>query len=160
MGSAQGATLLITFTNPEPAFNAWFGNSVASLGNDRVLIGAYNAGAGKPYLFRHGGTLLAVFTNPSPASSSLFGRDLVAVGDRVLVSSVLDDTGAGDTGAVPVFSTNGTLLTTITNPTPAPVEWFGYSLAAVGSDRVVIGTAHGNAPETDPGAAYLFTASG
>lgn len=38
------APLLTTFTNPTPANAEQFGQSVAAMGGDRVLIGAPNAG--------------------------------------------------------------------------------------------------------------------
>jgi hypothetical protein len=52
-----------------------------------------------------------------------------------------------------LFSTNGTLLTTFTNPMPASYDNFGYSVAAVGNDRMLIGAYLDN----NTGAAYLFS---
>ena len=51
---------------------------------------------------------------------------------------------------------NATLITTYTNPTPATVDFFGRSVAAVGSDRVLIGAYSDDTGETDAGAAYVF----
>ncbi len=51
---------------------------------------------------------------------------------------------------------NTTLLTTFTMPTPATEDLFGSSVAAVGSDRVLIGTPRDDTGATDAGAAYLF----
>ena len=118
--------------------------------------GATNAGAA--YLFSTNGTLLTTFTNPTPAASDWFGCSVAAVGtDRVLIGAHCDDTGATDAGAAYLFSTNGTLLTTFTNPTPAAGDWFGYSVAAVGTDRVLIGAHCDDTGATDAGAAYLFS---
>jgi hypothetical protein len=55
-----------------------------------------------------------------------------------------------------LFSTNGTLLT-LTNPAPAAADLFGVSVAAMGSDRVVIGAYFDDAGADDAGAAYLFS---
>jgi hypothetical protein len=152
-------TLLTTFANPTPAAGDGFGSAVAAVGSDRVLIGAYsdNTGAvnaGAAYLFSTNGTLLTTFTNPTPAASDFFGRSVAAVGShRVLIGAYFDDTGATDAGAAYLFSTNGTLLTTFTNPTPAAFDYFGRSVAALASDRVLIGAANA-------GAAYLFSTNG
>ncbi len=122
---STNGTLLTTFTNPTPAATDWFGYSVAAVGSDRVLIGAYQddtgaTDAGAAYLFSTNGTLLTTFTNPTPAAGDYFGISVAAVGsDRVLIGAYGDDTGAADAGAAYLFSTNGTLLTTFTNPTPA-----------------------------------------
>jgi microcystin-dependent protein len=159
-------TLLTTFTNPTPAGADYFGSSVAGLGSDRVLIGAYwddsgAADAGAAYLFSTNGTLLTTFTNPTPAAGDWFGSSLAAVGsDRVLIGAYLDDTGAADAGAAYLFSTNGTLLTTFTNPTPAASDNFGRSVAAAGSDRVLIGAYRDDTGAADAGAAYLFSTDG
>ena len=160
--STNGA-LLTTFTNPTPATYDGFGSSVAAVGTDRVLIGASsdNTGAtdaGAAYLFRTNGMLLTTFTNPTPADDDFFGSSVAAVGtDRVLIGASGNDTGTTDAGVAYLFSTNGTLLTTFTNPTPANSDKFGSSVAAVGTDRVLIGAYYDDTGATDAGAAYLFS---
>ncbi len=159
-------TLLTTFTNPTPAIGDQFGNAVAAVGNDRVLIGALGddtgaLSAGAAYLFSTNGTLLTTFTNPTPAVSDNFGTAVAALGnDRVLISAPFDGTGVDNAGAAYLFRTNGTLLTTFTNPTPASFDFFGTALAAVGSDRVLIGAKGDNTGATSAGAAYLFSTNG
>ncbi len=163
---STNGTLLTTFTNPTPQTNDYFGVSVAAVGGNRVLIGAFghNTGAsavGAAYLFSTNGTLLTTFTNPTPADGEGFGYSVAAVGtDRVLIGTPGDSTGATNAGAAYLFSTNGTLLTTFTNPTPADSDMFGTSLAAVGTDRVLIGTPGDSTGATDAGAAYLFSTNG
>ena len=96
--------------------------------------------------------------NPTPADSDNFGISVAAVGsDRVLIGAYFDDTGAVNAGTAYLFSTNGTLLTTFTNPTPAANDNFGISVAAVGSDRVLIGAYFDGTGATEAGAAYLFS---
>jgi len=164
-------TLLTTFTNPTPVSGDNFGNAVAALGSDRVLIGAFrdNTGAsdaGAAYLFSTNGTLLNTFTNPTPANSDIFGSSVVALGsDRVLIGAPGDDTGAASAGAAYLFTTNGTLLTTFTNPTPVSAsgafgEEFGNAVAAVGSDRVLIGAISDDTGASGAGAAYMFSTNG
>jgi hypothetical protein len=154
--------LLNTFTNPTPSAGEAFGWSVAAMGSDRVLISARfkNAGAGAAYLFRTDGTLLTTFTNPAPALADNFGVSVTAVGsDRVLIGAI-DHAAAGNGGAAYLFSTNGTLLTTFANPTPAANEYFGWSVAAVGSTRVLIGAYQDSTGALQAGSAYLFNTNG
>src|SRR5437899_1520495 len=78
--------------------------------------------------------------NPTPENLDSFGWSVAAVGsDRVLIGAPNDDTGATDAGAAYLFSTNGTLLVTFNNPTPTGGDNFAWSVAALGSDRVLIG---------------------
>jgi hypothetical protein len=163
---STSGTLLTTFTNPTPVAFDYFGYTVAAVGSDRVLMGAYGhdtgaTDAGTAYLFTTNGTLLTTLTNPTPAAFDYFGRSLAAVGsDRVLIGAYGDNTGATDAGAAYLFTTNGALLTTFTNPAPAAYAFLGVSVAAVGSDRVLLG-AHGvNTGATNAGAAYLFRTNG
>ena len=153
----------LTIANPTPEAFDSFGNSVAALGSDRVLIGAFGdntgaASAGAAYLFSTNGTLLTTFNNPTPAANDLFGEAVAAVGnDRVLIGAPEDNTGAPDAGAAYLFSTNGMLLTTFINPTLNPDDRFGNAVAAVGSDRVLIGAFGDNTGAASAGAAYLFS---
>ncbi len=153
--------MLITFTNPTPAASDLFGLSVAALGSDRVLIGAPGddtgaTDAGTVYLFATNGTLLTTFTNPTSASAS-FGWSVAAVGaDRVLIGAYHNDTGANNAGAAYLFSTNGTLLFTFTNPTPAANDEFAYSVVGLGTDRMVVGARYDSTVEDYSGAAYVF----
>ncbi|MCL4786276.1 MAG: immunoglobulin domain-containing protein [Verrucomicrobia bacterium] len=159
-------TLLTTITNPSPAVEEWFGNSVALVGTDRIIIGAplNDTGAnyaGAVHLFTTNGMWLTTITNPTPAFDEMFGSAVAAVGsDRVLIGAPYDNTGATDAGAAYLFSVNGTLLTTFTNPTPAADDQFGAAVAAVGDDRVIIGAMMDNTGASDAGSAYLFSTNG
>ena len=102
--------------------------------------GAANAGAA--YLFSTNGTLLHHLhqSHAGGRFRTISAASVAAVGsDRVLIGAHLTTRARADAGAAYLFSTNGTLLTTFTNPTPAATDSFGYSVAAVGSDRVLIG---------------------
>jgi hypothetical protein len=82
--------------------------------------------------------LLNTFTNPSKVGDS-FGYSVASVGnDRALNGAVNYLSGVNQAGKAYLFRTNGTLLTPFTNPAPAAVQAFGWWLAAVGSDRVLI----------------------
>lgn len=154
-------TLLATFSNPDVELNMSFGFSLAAFGSDRVLIGANGYGPGAAYLFSTNGTLLTTITNPTPAHWDYFGNSVVAVGpDRILVGAYEDDSAATNAGAVYVFNTNGTLLLTITNPTPAVDDSFGARMAMLGNDRVVISASRDHTAGTEAGAAYVFNVNG
>ncbi|HLH56323.1 MAG TPA: hypothetical protein VKY92_22240 [Verrucomicrobiae bacterium] len=155
-------TLLVTFTNPIPATDDNFGTSVAAVGNGQVLISAIDYGGSKgtggaAYLFSTNGTLLTVFTNPTPAAGDFFGWSVAAVGTtRVLIGAYQDSAGAFQSGSAYLFSTNGTLLNTFTNPTASTQAWFGASVAAVGGDHVIVGSVWDNTGASRAGSAYLF----
>jgi len=61
----------------------------------------------------------------------------------------------GNFGAGYLFSTNGTLLTTFTNPSPS-FDYFGSAVAPLGSDRVLIGADRAG----QSGELYLFRTNG
>jgi hypothetical protein len=148
-------TLLMTFTNPV----AGSGYSVAAIANDQVIVGSPNHEVA--YRFDTNGTLLTTFANPTPSSGDGFGARVTALGsDRVVISSIRDDIGAANSGAAYVFSTSGTLLNTITNPTPAVGDSFGGRVAALGNDRVIIGAMFDDTTHIqNAGTAYLFSVS-
>jgi hypothetical protein len=163
---ATNGTLLTTFNNPTPASGDRFGIAVAAVGSDQVLIGADrdDAGstdAGVAHLFHISGTLLGTITNPTPAVSDAFGYAVAGVGlAKVLIGAWADNSSGNAGGAAYLFATSGTLLTTITNPTPASGDQFGVSVAAVGADALLIGAARDGSVGTDAGAAYLFSIDG
>jgi hypothetical protein len=156
-------TRLATFENPNRGEDYdQFGFSIAALGTDRVLIGMASQGIGTVYLFNTNGTLLTTFTNPIPAAFDYFGLGLAVRGtDRILIGAPLDDTGGADAGAIYVFNTNGTLLTTITNPSPVSTDRFGERLSVVGTDRVLAGTPRKDVGAMDAvGTAYILSMTG
>jgi hypothetical protein len=159
---STNGTLLTTFINPAPAAGDSFGGSLAAVGSDRVFIGAQGddsggKDSGAAYLFSTNGTLLTTFTNPTPSFFAYFGNGVAVGSDRLLIGASGADSGGPNSGAAYLFSTNGTLLTTFTNPTPAAGDTFGASVAAVGSDRVLIGASANDSGATGSGAAYLFS---
>ena len=171
IGTAGGAAYLYstngklqtTFTNP--AAGGGFGLSLAAVGSNQLLIGApYNntgaAATGAAYLYSTNGTLLTTFTNPTPVANDNFGTSVAAVGNDRLLISAIDYGGTGNGGAAYLYSTNGTLLTTFTNPTPAAYDYFGWSVAAVGSTRVLIGAYQDGTGAFQAGSAYLFSTNG
>jgi hypothetical protein len=100
--------------------------------------------------------LLQTFVNPKASLDDRFGFAVTGVGDNVLVGAPFDDAGGRDAGAAYLFDGGtGALLQTFLNPTPAPGDFFGWSLAAMG-DNIVVGAAEDSAGADRAGAAYLF----
>jgi hypothetical protein len=157
--------LVTTINNPNPFSSAHFGIALASLGSDKIFIGSQSDStaslfAGAVFLYNTNGTRLGTFTKPFPVQNDWFGHSIAVVGtDKVLIGAPLDDTGSSDAGAAYLFSTNGTLLMTFPNPTPQASDEFGTSVAAVGTDRVLIGAEQDDTGGTNSGAAYLFSTS-
>ncbi|HPG00424.1 MAG TPA: FG-GAP-like repeat-containing protein [Kiritimatiellia bacterium] len=158
--------LLAAITNPAPTVNDYFGNSVAGVGGDRIVVGAYGAdvgaeNAGIAYVFDNAGVLLATITNPTPATDDDFGYCVAGVGtNMIVVGAHKDDTGAINAGIAYIFDVGGKLLATLTNPNPEINDWFGFSVASAGPDRVIVGAQLDNTGATDSGIAYLFDTKG
>jgi hypothetical protein len=103
---------------------------------------------------------VTTFTNPS-ATLPFFGYQVEMVGgDKVLVSSFPGDIADG---MGYLYGTNGTLLTTFTNPIqsiPPRNDAFGYPVAALGTDRVLIRAYRKSAGASAAGTAFLFDLNG
>lgn len=159
-------TLLTTFNNPTPQAFENFGQVVAAVGPDKVLVSApqensQGMGVGAAYLFDTDGSLLATFNKPAPADFDNFGVSLAPVGaDRFLIGAPADDTGAQDAGAAYLFHIDGTLLSTFHSPNPEAFARFGVSLTAIGANKAIIGSRWADLGAMDSGAAYLFRMDG
>lgn len=141
-----------------------FGYSVAIVGGN-VLVGAPrdDAGgedAGAAYLFDAStGALLRTFQKPTPVAGDRFGYSVASLDGKVVITAPLDDSAGPDAGAAYLFdASNGTLLTTFLNPTPALDDGFGWSVAMV-AGNVLVGAVDDDTGSTDAGAAYLFDAN-
>ena len=160
-------TLIRTFLRP-PAGQALasFGSSVAALGTDRVVIGAFTddrvgTDAGAAYLFGTNGTLLATLTNPAPVDFEALGTALAVVGqDRILIGAPANPSAPTTPGSAFLFNTNGTMLTKFNNPIPASGGSFGWTVAALGTDLVAIGAPFANIMAPRGGEVYLFRTNG
>ena len=152
-----------TFNNPTPDIGGWFGKSISIAGN-HVLIGAGrdNTGsnnAGSAYLFDTSGNLLETFNKPNPKRGDLFGDSVSIYGNNVLVGAIGVDVGSEGAGSVYLFNTSGNLLQTFYNPTPAPNDNFGHSVAISGN-KVLVGAYTDDTGAEDVGSVYLFDISG
>lgn len=156
-----------TLKNPSPEASARFGWSVAVSGL-RVVVGAPYAGTGpiytgRTYVYDLTGPVptvpVATLTNPSPAYQDYFGTSVAISGNLLVVGAYGDDTGATDTGSAYVYDLTSVTptvpVTTLTNPTPAQYEKFGYAVV-ISATRVVVGAPSDNTGAIQAGSAYVF----
>ena len=137
-----------------------FGNSVAISG-PTVVVGAEskNFFTGAAYVFARSGTAWrqqARLTASDPAQRSDFGYSVAISGPTVVVGA--NHLSGSGTGAAYVFVRSATAWhqqAKLTAPGPATIDYFGWSVAILGSTAVV-----GAPGQTSPGAAYVFVLSG
>src|SRR5262249_42050563 len=131
----------LTLTNPAPTSGETFGMQVGSVG-DKILIAnpRDENDAGSVHLYSLDGKLLNTFSNPNRTNGEFFGFSLAALGsDKVIIGAPLSSPPpVGRPGAAYLFHTNGTLLSTFQRPTNLPFAIFGYAVAALGHDRVLV----------------------
>ena len=75
-----------------------------------------------------------------------------------LIGAGYDDSITNNSGLAYLFSTDGALLVTFPNPTPAHNDVFGCSVAAMGNSQVLIGAYGDDTGAGLAGAAYIFNA--
>lgn len=159
---ASGA-LVHEFSVPANSGEAALGTAVSVAGNvlavgaPGMLVGGVNSGAVLLFDLSNG-ALLRTVENPTPAAGDLFGRTVALEGNHLIVGAPLDDTLASDNGAAYVFNaTTGALAQTLTNPSTAAGDQFGFSVA-VSSDSVAVGSPYNDQNVSNAGRAYLFNA--
>ena len=153
--------LLHTLQKPSPAVGDYFGNPVGVLGNNFLVscrwddTGAKDAGA--VFLYESAtGELLQVFRNPEPRANQGFGGPLAAVGDNLLVGETKDDTKGPNAGAAYLFDgATGQLLQTFYNPEPGRKNGFGFAVAALGNNVLIVDKSF-QPTRADGGVVYLF----
>lgn len=159
--------MLQTLATPSAELGAGFGWSVAGF-DDNILVGAPFTSAGSPtgaifqagsaYLFNGTtGALLQTFNNPTPAEADQFGYAVAGLGTNVLIGAPYKDiAGLTDVGSAYIFNgTTGTLLQTLNKPNPAAGDFFGWSVAGVGTNALV-GSLGDSTGAINAGSAYLF----
>lgn len=170
LSSATPTIPVVTLNNPAPTISDFFGNSVAVSGK-YVVVGAYQddagaSNAGSAYVYDVSSmtpaTPIFVLNNPSPASGDFFGFSVAVSGKYVVVGVYNDDTGASNAGLAYVYDisskTPTTPIATLTNPSPAVNDLFGYSVAASGN-IVIVGAYLDDEGATDAGSAYVYDLS-
>ena len=169
-------SLLRTLASPDPETQGFFGKSVSGAGDidgdglAEVLVGAYLeqaelADAGRAHVFRGSdGSPLLTLTSPEPQLGGRFG-EAVGLGPDLdgdglgewVVTAAAEDGDAIDEGRAYLFrGSNGTLLGTLSSPTPAEFGLFGFSAAGIGSEGILIGTFAEDGAGFGDGQAHLF----
>ena len=115
---------------------------------------------GLVHVFSASGQWQATCSNPAAGGNSVFGSAIAACGPDHIVIGAPASYGSGLPGAAYLFHENGDLVTTFNSPAPAAGDRFGYAVAAVGSDRVLIGAPGDGSAAVKGGAAYLFRNDG
>lgn len=149
--------------NPTPSHRDSFGLTLSITGHD-VYVSAHldDAGAddsGIVYGYSAAtGARTRTFMNPTPAANDWFGQSTTILNDQLVVGGPGNDTdGINQSGAVYVFNrSTGALTQTILNPSPAAQDYFGFSVATLGTNLIVgsLGEVRGG---FRAGAAYLFS---
>ena len=161
---STNGTLLNTFTNPTPQSGDDFGNAIATIGNDLILIAAWGDSAaaersGVIHLYATNGALLNTITNPQPTDYAAFGYSLAVVGNDRIVAGA-PGVYTAEASVAYLMSTNGALLATFTNPAPTFGDNFGFTVASVGTEYILIGAPCDDQGAEDAGRAYLFRTNG
>ncbi|MEY2407458.1 MAG: hypothetical protein QOF48_128 [Verrucomicrobiota bacterium] len=169
LAGALPAVPAATLDAPEPrlAGGDQFGISV-SVSGTRLVVGAYwndtgASNAGSAYVYDLASATPAlpilVLTNPSPALDDWFGFAVSISGTRVVVGAHQDDRGAFNAGMAYVYDLASAIpevpVLTLTNPSPAAGDVFGYSVAISGS-RLVIGAPFDDTGAANTGSAYVY----
>ena len=158
-------TVSLDFGNQFPGANRWLEISVRTNGAGGFTrlaprqpltatpyaVYAPNAGtavnAGSVAAANITGTIQAANIGAGSITSTMLANGSVTTG------AIVD----GAVTAAKVATVSNWFALTIANPTPAASDFFGGSVAAVGSDRVIIGARGDNTGALDAGAAYLFS---
>lgn len=161
----RSGNVLHTLHDPTPRSGDRFGFSADAWG-DYALVGCYRESAlapnsGAVYMFDEAGVLARTFHNPQPGSGDLFGHAIAVSGNRLAVAATEDSSFSSMSGAVYVFDLeSGSLLYSIANPSPDPLDEFGWSLQWVGDSLLVGAVGEDYLGLADSGIAYLFNGSG
>lgn len=119
-------------------------------GEDSGVVWIHNAASG---------TLLHRIDNPLPQPGTYFGWSVAVSGNRVVIGTPDNNTGASDAGIVHVYDLGSVTPTvpvlTLPNPNPGVDDRFGYSVAISGTD-IVVGTPDGDSGLGDAGCVYVY----
>ena len=157
LASTTPGTPVLVLHGPSPAEGDYFGFAVA-LSGTRLVVGAMGrdgveADCGAAYVYDLAGitptTPVATLIDPNPAPGGQFGFAVGVSGTRAVVGASY--AGAANEGVVYAYqlagATPATATATLTHPSPAAGDQFGYAVAVSGT-RVVVG-----APFAEEGAA-------
>lgn len=141
----ESGNVLNVLQKPDPASDDAFGTTLA-VARGLILVGApgeQGGGAVHAYNGGGGGVVVRSYKRAEGLATDGFATALAATDHLVLVGAPGDGHAGRHSGAVYVFdAARATLLRVLKSPTAAADDLFGYSVAAAGEGRIVIG-AHG-----------------
>ncbi|MDZ4852896.1 MAG: cadherin domain-containing protein [Pirellulaceae bacterium] len=134
---------LRAFHNPANVPLDVFGASVAA-SSTRLVVSSTDSSnpkvnPGKVYSYdKVTGNLLATITSPGGVLDDGFGDQVAIAGNIMVVGAPRRDTSAVDSGQVYVYNaTTGALKSTLRDPNPTPLNYFGRAVAISGDTFVV-----------------------
>lgn len=142
------AELLQTFPNPKGDSDDGFGRSIASVGEDKVVVGAPNVGMAYVFDVATGDLLHELAAPYSLGRDAALGTSVAGVGGFVAVAAARTWVGLYD-------AETGEFVREIPRPS-GDTSAYGESLAAYGDDLLVTGISHGPIPGPGVGAGYRF----
>lgn len=151
---------------PTPIADERFGQAVARIDAGKFIVGAPErdagaSGAGGAYVYDTSGNCLTTVTNPTPGVDERFGYAVAAMENGYFaVGAPYDDTGAAEAGVAYLYNASGTLVATVTNPTPEAWELFGAAMCTVGGDTFVVTAMADNTGALAAGSVYLYSTNG
>ena len=156
-------SLLLTINNPDPQVYGIFGYRVTSVGTyiavsaSTVNDGSGTIETGAVHIFDGAtGAFVRTINNPSPLEKDKFGYETAPVGTNLIISAIRGDEAGTDTGTVYVYNpATGSQVLAINNPSPDLDDYFGNSVAAVGTN-ILVGAPYDDTTAEDSGRAYLF----
>lgn len=153
-------SLIYELTNPTPASNENFGNSI-SVHGDYLVVGAVNegatvAGGGAAYVYDvNNGNLLYTLVNPINNLNDYYGYRVAVYGDQIAVSAWMSDNSDNiDAGSVYVYDVvNGAPLYSISSIMSD--ERFGGGLAIDGG-VLAVGAPYSSTSNPNAGTIYTY----
>lgn len=169
LASATPTVPAFAIHNPltAPGAQRAFGRAVAISGT-RIAVGACgvnssDTGAAYIYDVSSATPTTPLVTLPAEASSDNFGNAVAIEGTRVVVGAPRNNNGAADAGSAYMYEISSATPTvptfTFRNPAAAATDFFGYSVALLGT-RVVVSAALDDAGAADAGSVYVFDTAG
>ena len=160
-GSDNWSEVEILHASDAAASNA-FGYS-ASINNDYIIIGAYDEGPGKAYIFKNDGSdnwiEVALLQASDGETGDFFGYSVGIWGDFAVVGASAEATYGSSTGAAYIFhndgSDNWTEMNILYASNPVSYGRLGRSVSIQG-DNVIIGHEGDSVKANSAGAAYIF----
>lgn len=141
-----------------------FAESVA-VGCGRIVVGCIGKAvgavtvAGAIYIFDLNGIQIAKISSSTPLYLSRFGCSVAIGCGRIVVGAYNDTSAVATSGAAYIFDLNGNQLAKFGASDGAAGDQFGRAVA-VGSGRIVVGSAQDADNGSNSGSAYIFDLNG